>query len=167
MKVFYAIVFAEILSCLKRAVSRMLVIIVVLGYGLVKPRLGSLKDKIISLGSLYFLAAIIESLARLNSKNDDTNHRMLLSRIPLALVDAVFYYWMFVGLVKTTQQLRLKKNLVKLNVYRHVTNALLFAIIASSFFMIWSLKSHIFNSCVMNWREFWVKEFDGCCLWKD
>lgn len=137
--------------------SRMLVIVVVIGYGLVKPRLGPLKNRILSLGFLYFLAALMESFARIISKNDDTNHRILLSRIPLALIDAVFYYWMFTSLVTTVQQLRMKRNIVKLNVYRQVTNVLLLAIITSVIFMLWSLKSQYFTSCVTNWREFWVR----------
>ena len=156
-KVYYAIISAEVLSCLKRTVSRMLVIIVALGYGLVKPRLGPLKQKVIAMGLLYFAIATTEALLRINTKNDETNNKVLISRIPLAVVDALIYYWIFTGLVATTRQLRLKKNLVKLNVYRHFTNTVLFAIVASLLFMVWSLKSHFFTTCITNWREFWVK----------
>jgi len=157
-KVHFAIVTAEVLSCLKRTVSRMLVIIVALGYGIVKPRLGPLKQKVLAMGLLYFAVATTESLLRINTKNDETNNKVLISRIPLAVVDAIIYYWIFTGLVATTRQLRLKKNVVKLNVYRHFTNTVLTAIIASLLFMIWSLKSHFFTTCVTNWREFWVDD---------
>mgnify|MGYP001027600468 CR=1 FL=1 len=157
-KVYYAIVLAEFFSCLKRTVCRMLVIIVALGYGIVKPRLGPLKQKVIAIGLIYFGIASTESFLRLNTKNDETNNKVLTSRIPLAIVDAIIYYWIFSGLVATTRQLRLKKNLVKLNVYRHFTNTILFAIIASLLFMIWSLKSHFFTACITNWREFWVED---------
>jgi hypothetical protein len=135
----------------------MLVIIVALGYGIVKPRLGPLKQKVLAMGLLYFAIASTEAILRINTKNDETNNKVLISRIPLAVVDAIIYYWIFTGLVATTRQLRLKKNLVKLNVYRHFTNTVLFAIIASLLFMIWSLKSHFFTTCITNWREFWVK----------
>jgi len=137
----------------------MLVIIVALGYGIVKPRLGPLKQKVIAMGLLYFAIASTEAILRINTKNDETNNKVLISRIPLAVVDAIIYYWIFTGLVATTRQLRLKKNLIKLNVYRHFTNTVLFAIIASLLFMIWSLKSHFFTTCIANWREFWVKKF--------
>ncbi|CAF1418853.1 unnamed protein product [Adineta steineri] len=157
-KVHYAIVAAEVLSCLKRAVSRMLVVIVALGYGIVKPRLGSLKQKVLAMGLLYFTIASTEAILRINTKHDEINNKVLISRIPLAIVDAIFYYWIFTGLVATTRQLRLKKNLLKLNVYRHFTNAVLFAIIASLLFMVWSLKSHFFTTCITNWREFWVDD---------
>ena len=135
----------------------MLVIIVALGYGIVKPRLGPLKQKVIGIGLLYFAVAAAEAIIRINTKNDEINNKVLISRIPLAIIDAIIYYWIFTGLVATTRQLRLKKNLVKLNVYRHFTNTILFAIIASLLFMIWSLKSHFFTACITNWREFWVR----------
>ncbi|CAF1058358.1 unnamed protein product [Rotaria sp. Silwood1] len=157
-KVHFAIVTAEVLSCLKRTVSRMLVIIVALGYGIVKPRLGPLKQKVLAMGILYFGVATTESMLRLNTKNDETNNKVLISRIPLAVVDALIYYWIFTGLVATTRTLRLRKNIVKLNVYRHFTNTLIFAIVASLLFMIWSLKSHIFTTCVTDWKEFWVDD---------
>jgi len=157
-KVHVAIVSAEILSCLKRTVSRMLVIIVALGYGIVKPRLGPLKQKVFGMGLLYFATASTEALLRINTKNDETNNRVMVSRIPLAVIDATIYYWIFTGLVATTRTLRLRKNIVKLNVYRHFTNTMIFAIVASLLFMIWSLKSHFFTTCITNWREFWVKK---------
>jgi len=110
------------------------------------------------MGLLYFAVATTEAIMRLNTKNDETNNKVLISRIPLAVVDAIIYYWIFTGLVATTRQLRLKKNLVKLSVYRHFTNTVLFAILASFLFMIWSLKSHFFATCITNWREFWVDD---------
>jgi len=157
-KVHFAIVTAEVLSCFKRTVSRMLVIIVALGYGIVKPRLGSLKQKVLGVGILYFAIATTEALLRLNTKNDEADNRVFISRLPLAVIDATIYYWIFTGLVGTTRTLRLKNNVVKLNVYRHFTNTIIFAIFASSLFMVWSLKSHFFTICVTNWREFWVDD---------
>jgi hypothetical protein len=156
-KVHFAIVTAEVLSCLKRTVARMLVIIVALGYGIVKPRLGPLKQKVFGMGILYFAIATTEALLRINTKNDETNNKILISRIPLAVIDATIYYWIFTGLVATARTLRLRNNIVKLNVYRHFTNTMIFAIVASLLFMIWSLKSHFFTTCIINWREFWVK----------
>ena len=156
-KVHVAIVTAEVLSCLKRTVSRMLVIIVALGYGIVKPRLGPLKQKVLGMGILYFAIATTEALLRLNTFNDESNNKVLISRIPLAIIDATIYYWIFTGLVATTRALRLKKNILKLNVYRHFTNTVLFAIVSSLLFMVWSLKSHFFSTCITDWKEFWVR----------
>ena len=134
----------------------MLVIIVALGYGIVKPHLGSLKPKVFGMGILYFTSATIEALLRLNTKNDETNNKVLVARIPLAVIDFTIYFWILTGLVGTKKTLRLRENIIKLNVYRHFTNTIIFAIVATLLFMAWSLKTHFFTTCITNWREFWV-----------
>lgn len=135
----------------------MLVIIVALGYGIVKPRLGPLKQKVLGVGLFYFSIATTEAILRINTKNDETNRQVLISRLPLALIDAMIYYWIFTGLVSTTRQLRSKRNVVKLSVYQNFTTTLLVAIVISLLFMIWSLKSRFFTTCLSNWNEFWVR----------
>ncbi|CAF1093862.1 unnamed protein product [Rotaria sordida] len=71
-KIHYGIVTTDVLSCLKRTVLRMLSIIVAFGYGLVKQ----------------------QTIIRLNTKHDETNNKVLISQIPLA-VDDVFWYILF------------------------------------------------------------------------
>ncbi|CAI4226200.1 unnamed protein product [Auanema sp. JU1783] len=52
--------------------------------------------------------------------------------------------------------LRIRRNEIKLNVYRHFTNCLVFAILASVCFMIWSLLYHVFPSCLKEWKGIWI-----------
>ncbi|CAF3542068.1 unnamed protein product, partial [Rotaria sp. Silwood1] len=156
--VYFAIVTAEIISCLKRTVLRMFFIIIALGYDIVKTHLGSLKLKLIFMGLLYFVVATIEALLRLNTKNDETNNKVLISRIPLAIIDIIIYYWIFTGLIATKRILYLRQNTVQLNIYRYFMSTLIVAVIASILFMIWSLKSHIFTTCITNWRDFWIDD---------
>ena len=144
---------------MNRTVSRMLAIIVAFGYGIVKPRCSPLKEKVLGIGLIYFGIATTEALLRLNTKNDQANNEVFVSRIPLAVIDAMICYWIFTGLMATTRTLRSKENVVILNIYRYFTNLITFALIASLTFMIWSLKSHFFTVCVTNWREFWVTPF--------
>ncbi|CAF2103956.1 unnamed protein product, partial [Rotaria magnacalcarata] len=157
-KVHVAVVTSEVFSCLKRTVARMLFVIIAHGYGIVKLRLGLLKQKVLAMGLLYFLIAATEAILRLNTKNDEENNRVLISRITLAVIDAAIYYWIFTGVVATTRTLRSTKNIAKLNDYRDFTSTLIFAIIASLFFMAWLLKSHFFTTCITNWREFWIDD---------
>ena len=60
-----ALLFAEIVSCLKRTLARMLVIIVSLGYGIVKPRLGQMLHRVICVGVLYFVMSVVEVTLRI------------------------------------------------------------------------------------------------------
>jgi hypothetical protein len=149
----YGMMTAEIVSCLKRTVSRMLVVLVALGYGIVKPRLGPLKQKVIAMGIFYFAIATTEATLRVNKQREQTSRNVLISRIPLSIVDVVIYYWIFTGLVATSRTLRLRRNLVKLNVYQNFTTTILCAIVSSLLFTIWSLKSNLFTSCVTNWTR--------------
>ena len=58
-------------------------------------------------------------------------------------------WWVFSALVQTTRTLRLRRNLVKLSLYRHFTNTLVFAVMASVVFMLWSIKFHKLEECLV------------------
>ncbi|KAL3874908.1 hypothetical protein ACJMK2_037860 [Sinanodonta woodiana] len=140
-----ALIVAEIISCLKRAIARMLVIIVSLGFGIVKPRLGPTLHKVLCIGFLYFVAGTVEGCMRsLNPKGAQDKNELLAA--------------IFSSLVQTTRTLRLRRNIVKLSLYRHFTNTLIFAVIASVIFMIWSLVQIKFKDCVKDWQELWLDE---------
>ena len=66
--------------------------------------------------------------------------------------------WVFSAIVATTRQLRLRRNLVKLSVYKHFANTLVFSIINSIVFMLWSIKYHRTVECLTQWRDLWVDE---------
>jgi hypothetical protein len=75
-------------SCLKRALSRILVLIVSLGYGITKPRLGALLQRVVFVGILYFIFGSIEATIRIyRSKNEPSNS--LITTIPLATLDSI------------------------------------------------------------------------------
>lgn len=54
--------------------------------------------------------------------------------------------------------LRLRKNTVKFSLYRHFTNTLIFAILASVVFMVWTTKTFRFAKCQSDWMERWVDD---------
>ena len=55
---------------------------------------------------------------------------------------------MFSALVQTTRTLRLRRNVVKLSLYRHFTHVLIFAVLSSVVFMLWSIKFHKMEGCL-------------------
>ena len=69
--------------------------------------------------------------------------------------------WVFSAIVATTRQLRLRRNLVKLSVYKHFANTLVFSIITSIIFMLWSIKTHKSVDCLTQWKDLWVDEVTG------
>ncbi|XP_051777433.1 transmembrane protein 87A-like isoform X2 [Erpetoichthys calabaricus] len=150
-----AVVFAEILSAVKRTLARVLVIIASLGYGIVKPRLGALLHRVAGVGLLYLVFSVVEGVLRVNSAQDDL---VLLAAIPLAVLDSALCWWIFISLAQTMKLLRLRRNVVKLSLYRHFTNTLIFAVIASIIFIIWTTKTFKFTQCQSDWQELWIDD---------
>jgi len=149
---------AEVVSCGKRTLARMLVIIVSLGFGIVKPRLGPLLNRVVGTGGLYFILASVEACLRVVHPKNDPSNKTLMAAIPLAVIDASICWWVFSALIATTRTLRLRRNLVKLSLYRHFTNTLVFAVVASIIFMLWSIKYHKIVDCLTEWKDLWVDE---------
>ncbi|CAI5780644.1 87A-like isoform X2 [Podarcis lilfordi] len=85
-----AVIFAEVLCAVKRMLARVLVIIASLGYGIVKPRLGALLNRVVGVGLMYLIFSIIEGVLRVKSAQDDL---VLLAAIPLAMLDSALCWW--------------------------------------------------------------------------
>ncbi|XP_045104457.1 transmembrane protein 87A-like [Portunus trituberculatus] len=150
------LIVAELVSCAKRTLARMLIIIVSLGFGIVKPRLGVVLHRVVGVGLIYFVLASIEGCTRALQPRNNSQHQ--LASVPLSLLESAICFWIFTAMVQTTRTLRLRHNLVKLSLYTHFTNTLTFAVIASVIFMIWSIRYHEFESCLTDWKEFWVDD---------
>ncbi|XP_008320491.1 transmembrane protein 87A isoform X1 [Cynoglossus semilaevis] len=150
------LIFAELVSALKRTLARLLVIIVSLGYGIVKPRLGTVMHRVVGLGVLYFAFASIEGILRITGSND--NGSALIAAICLAVIDSCAVWFIFVSLAQTIKTLKLRRNPVKLSLYRHFTNTLIFAVIASVIFMGWAAKKFRLADCQSDWTELWVED---------
>ncbi|KAM9113237.1 transmembrane protein 87A-like isoform 1-T1 [Pangshura tecta] len=151
-----AVIFAEVLCAVKRMLARVLVIIASLGYGIVKPRLGALLNRVVGVGLTYLLFSIIEGILRV--KSDQGSPVTLVCNILLAFVDSCIVWWILISLVQTMKLLKLRRNTVKLSLYRHFTNTLIFAVIASVIFIIWTTKTFRLTKCQSDWRELWIDD---------
>uniref|UniRef100_A0A803XSF0 Transmembrane protein 87A n=1 Tax=Meleagris gallopavo TaxID=9103 RepID=A0A803XSF0_MELGA len=120
-----ALILAELLSAVKRSLARTLVIIVSLGYGIVKPRLGVTLHKVVMAGALYLLFSGMEGVLRVTGAQNDLAS---LAFIPLAFLDTALCWWIFISLTQTMKLLKLRRNVVKLSLYRHFTNTLILAV---------------------------------------
>ncbi|XP_044291403.1 transmembrane protein 87A-like isoform X2 [Varanus komodoensis] len=150
-----AVIFAEVLCAVKRMLARVLVIIASLGYGIIKPRLGALLNRVVGVGLMYLVFSVIEAVLRVTSAQDDL---VLLAAIPLAMLDSALCWWILVSLVQTMKLLKLRRNVVKLSLFRHFTNTLIFAVIASVIFIIWTTKTFRLATCQSDWRELWIDD---------
>ncbi|CAJ0575082.1 unnamed protein product, partial [Mesorhabditis spiculigera] len=101
---------AELVSCLKRTMSRVLIIIVSVGYGVVKPRLGQTFSQVAGVGFVYFVFCAIEGLARVSKNHVEAAKQKQFAALPLVIVEMVIFYWIFTSLTGTMRQLKLRRN---------------------------------------------------------
>ncbi|XP_005381386.1 PREDICTED: transmembrane protein 87A isoform X1 [Chinchilla lanigera] len=151
-----ALILAELLSAVKRSLARTLVIIVSLGYGIVKPRLGVTLHKVVVAGALYLLFSGMEGVLRVTGYFSYSLALML--NLALSAVDACIILWIFISLTQTMKLLKLRRNIVKLSLYRHFTNTLILAVAASIVFIIWTTMKFRIVTCQSDWRELWVDD---------
>ncbi|XP_053191654.1 transmembrane protein 87A-like [Scomber japonicus] len=151
-----AVIFAELLSALKRSLARILVLIVSLGYGIVKPRLGTTVHRLVAVGLLYLLFSSVEGVLRVTGGFYGTV--ALVANLSLSLIDSCVMWWIFISLSQTTRLLKLRRNIVKLSLYQHFTNTLIFSVLASIIFIIWTTKVFKLVDCQTGWRDLWVDD---------
>ncbi|KAF7634810.1 hypothetical protein Mgra_00005703 [Meloidogyne graminicola] len=147
---------AELTSCLKRTMAHVLVIIVSVGFGVVKPRLGSTLNQVIAVGMLYFIFCAIEGLTRVSKQTTEAVKEKQIAKMPLALLEICIAWWVFSSLISTMRALRLRRNEVKLSLYLHFTNVLGMGLFIAVLYMFWSLWMHLFQYCMKDWKELWV-----------
>ncbi|XP_063039772.1 transmembrane protein 87A-like [Engraulis encrasicolus] len=150
------VIFAELLSALKRSLARILMLIVSLGYGIVRPRLGTTVHRLVAVGLLYLLFSSVEGVLRVTGSFYGTV--ALLANISLSLIDSCVMWWIYISLSQTTRLLKLRRNLVKLSLYQHFTNTLMFSVLASIVFVIWTTKVFKLVDCQTGWRDLWVDD---------
>lgn len=152
------VLLAEFVSCAKRTLARMLVIIASFGFGIVKPRLGSHLHRIVLIGTIYFFAAAWEAYSRVTNSQRDHLVSLLVATVSLAILDSFICWWIFTNLVQTTRTLRLRRNLVKLSLYNNFTNTLICAVILSVLFMIYSIRTRTNFDCISEWKTIWIDD---------
>ncbi|CAN1827968.1 Transmembrane protein 87A, partial [Linum perenne] len=150
-------VWAVTFGTVKRTVARLIILIVSMGYGVVRPTLGGLTSKVLMLGGTFFLTSeVLELVENVGAVSDFSGKAILFLVLPVALVDAFFILWVFKSLSATLNKLQARRMMVKLDIYRKFTNALAVAVIVSVGWICYELyfKSHdVYNE---HWQNAWV-----------
>ncbi|RVW52128.1 Transmembrane protein 87A [Vitis vinifera] len=119
-------IWAVTFGTVKRTVARLIILMVSMGYGVVRPTLGGLTSKVVMLGVTFFMASEV-----------------------LELVENV-------GAVTTLTKLQVKRMMAKLDIYRKFTNALAVAVIVSVGWICYELyfkSSDVYNE---QWQNAWI-----------
>jgi hypothetical protein len=100
-------VWAVTFGTIKRTVARLIILIVSMGYGVVRPTLGGLTSKVIMLGGTFFVASeVLELVEHVGAISDLSGKAKLFLVLPAAVLDVFFILWIFTSLSATLNKLQ-------------------------------------------------------------
>ncbi|KAF7830858.1 transmembrane protein 87A-like [Senna tora] len=144
-------------TAVKKTVSRLLILVVSMGYGVVRPTLGGITRKVLLLGASYFVASeALELVEHLGNINDFSGKTRLFLVLPVALLDACFILWIFSSLSKTLEKLQIRRSTAKLELYRKFTNSLAVTVLLSVIWIGYELYFNASDPLSELWRRAWV-----------
>lgn len=144
-------------SCIKKTLSRLLLLVVSMGFGVVKPTLGGITFKVFLLGLLYFVAAeALELVEHLGNINDFSGKTKLVLVLPVVFLDSSFILWIFSSLSKTLEKLQIRRNMAKLELYRKFTNALAVSVLLSIAWIGFELYFNATDPLSELWQIAWI-----------
>jgi hypothetical protein len=148
---------AVTLGAVKKTVSRLLILVVSMGYGVVRPTLGGLTSKVMLLGGTYFLAAeSLDVVENVGTINDPPGKERLFLVLPVAMLDAFFILWIFTSLSKTLERLQARRRFAKLELYRRFTNSLAVAVVVSVLWIGYELYFKATDEFGERWQSYWI-----------
>ena len=148
----------------KRTVSRSLVLMVSMGYGVVRPSLGEDLKKVFYLSGGYYILAVVYTLASNVPANShivgDPEFSDLLSLVVfmLAMVDTTFYIWVLTSLNSLIKSLKSRQQNVKLILYERFRYVLFTSLLLSCIWATYSMAMYYGGEFETNWRQRWTTE---------
>ena len=99
------------IGAFRKTVSRILILCVSMGIGVVKSTLGGLTSKVLLVGVTYFVASEMLDIAENVGIIDDVSGRAKLFLVlPDAFLDAFLILWIFTSLSRTLEQLQVSRS---------------------------------------------------------
>ncbi|XP_031399897.1 transmembrane protein 87A-like [Punica granatum] len=150
-------IWAVTFGTVKRTVARLIILMVAMGYGVVRPTLGGITSKVAMLGLTFFMASeVLELVENVGAISDLSGKARLFLILPVALLDAFFIIWIFKSLSSTLNKLQARRMLVKLDIYRKFTNALAVAVLVSVGWICYELYFKSRDLYNEHWQNAWI-----------
>ncbi|CAA6659400.1 unnamed protein product [Spirodela intermedia] len=144
-------------GALRKTISRLLILTVSMGYGVVRPTLGGLTSKVLLLGVTYFLATeALDIVENVGTVNDISGKARLFLVLPDAFLDAFLILWIFTSLSRTLEKLQARRSSAKLDIYRKFTNALAVSVIASVAWIGYEVYFKATDVFSERWQSAWI-----------
>ena len=151
------IVLAIMLTVTRLTLSRMLVVAVSLGWGVVRPSLGNNTWKLVALGVLYFLCeGGLELVQRYSPLDADAEKWRLALIVPVSVLNSVFYWWMFLSLHRLLSFLDARKQEAKLHIYKQLTAVLLASLLAAIAYASYQIYFSLEQKQMEQWSQLYL-----------
>ncbi len=156
---------AVLFTSIKKVISRMLVLIVSMGYGVVRPSLGEGGYKVAVIGAMYFAFASVQHAVESVSHSEKITFSKYLLLLPVALLDVLFYFWIFRALIITIKTLEIKRQNIKLVMYVRFQRILYLSVLVS---LIWG---GVYAFVIVTgriedeWQNRWIYEGFWDCIY--
>ncbi|TPX35005.1 hypothetical protein SmJEL517_g02519 [Synchytrium microbalum] len=131
----FLLVLVVILNAARNSLSFFMLLVVSLGYGVVKPTLGTTMHRCIGLGCLHFVCGVMYMMGS-QVLSDITAVTILIFVLPLAATMTAFYFWILTALTETMKRLELRRQSVKLEMYRNLWRLLSASVVVLVIFFI-------------------------------
>ncbi|KAJ3682916.1 hypothetical protein LUZ60_013143 [Juncus effusus] len=144
-------------TAVKKTVSRLLLLVVSMGFGVVRPTLGGISSRVAILGFAYFCASeALELVEHLGNINDFSGKVRLVLVLPVAVLDATFIVWIFSSLSRTLEKLQVRRSMAKLELYRKFTNSLAISVLISVAWIGYELYFNATDPLSELWQRAWI-----------
>ncbi|CAK9323421.1 unnamed protein product [Citrullus colocynthis] len=150
-------IWAASFTSVKKTLSRLLLLVVSMGYGVVRPTLGAITSKVLFLGFVYFIASeSLELVEHLSNINDFYGKARIFLVLPVAFLDSCFIIWIFSSLSRTLEKLQIRRNMAKLELYRKFTNSLVVSVLLSITWIGFELYFNATEPLSELWKIAWI-----------
>ncbi|KAI9348607.1 lung seven transmembrane receptor-domain-containing protein [Obelidium mucronatum] len=132
----FLLVMVVVLNAARNSISFFMLLIVSLGYGVVKPSLGTNMKKCVILGVFHFICGVLYGAGSL-VVNEVSAGLALFFSLPLSFAMTAFYYAILNSLTLTMQTLQERRQPIKLLMYNRLWGILVFsAVVLLAFFIV-------------------------------
>lgn len=155
------VVAALVLQVFRQTFSRSLLLVVCLGYGIVRPKLLPTEwVAIISVTVLYFITACIAAVAQITLVNDvhgSAPKTVFGYEMPSLLMDVIFLAWIYLALTSTIRILTEFQQTFKLTMYKQL------AIVIGAFVVLYGVVAILillddYGIITWPWQWLWVQQ---------
>ncbi|CAG8724693.1 422_t:CDS:10, partial [Dentiscutata erythropus] len=148
-----------VLNAGRNSISFFMLLIVCMGYGVVKPTLGNTMNKCRALAAAHFIFGIMYAAGTMLIDPNTSGPLIFLVIFPLALTMTTFYIWTLQSITTTLQTLKIRKQSVKSLMYKRLYRLLVFSVSVLGIFFFINMFSYIHrgdNNWVLKyWRWKW------------